>query len=149
MTLALAYSIAESGMNYNHTLSIKCYVEWMSYGRFSTINRAWDMGRSTRKSLNIWKKSRMENVEGAQARIDFELDGEECSGNGSLMRIVPVGLVYWKNSDLAREIARAQGRVTHPSLPCVEACEAYTELVCGVMNGEFFFRAHDDGVESY
>ncbi|KAJ5297728.1 hypothetical protein PENANT_c012G07778 [Penicillium antarcticum] len=135
MTLALAYSITESEMKYNHTLSIKFYVEWMTSGRFGTINRAWDMGRSTRKSLSIWKKSHMENIEGVQARIDIELDGEERSGNGSLMRIVPVGVAYWKDVVLAREIARVQGRVTHPSLPCVEACEAYTELVCGVMNG--------------
>ncbi|KAJ6048688.1 uncharacterized protein N7446_011371 [Penicillium canescens] len=116
MTLALAYSFVESEMQYNHIMSIKFYVEWMTHGRFSTIDRAWDMGHSTRKSLSIWKKSRMENIEGAQARIDIELDSEERSGNGSLMRIAP-------------------GRVTHPSLPCVEACEAYTELVCGVMNG--------------
>lgn len=80
----------------------------------------------------------MENIEGAQARIEFELDFEECSGNGSLMRIVPVGVAYWRDVRLAREVARVQSRVTHPSLPCVEACEAYTELVCGVMNGESF-----------
>jgi ADP-ribosylglycohydrolase len=138
MTLALAYSFVESEMQYNHIMSIKFYVEWMTHGRFSTIDRAWDMGYSTRKALSIWKKSRMENIEGAQARIDVELDSEERSGNGSLMRIVPVGVAYWRDGRLAREVARVQGRVTHPSLPCVEACEAYTELVCGVMNGKSF-----------
>ena len=53
------------------------------------------------------------------------------------MRIVPIGLVYWRGSGLAREIARTHSRITHPSLACVEACEAYTELVCRVMNGWF------------
>ncbi|KAJ5762173.1 uncharacterized protein N7511_005555 [Penicillium nucicola] len=135
MTLALAYSIAESEMDYNHTLSIKFYVEWMRSGRFGTIDRAWDMGRSTRKSLSIWNNSRMENLEAAQARIDIELDGEEFSGNGSLMRIVPLGVAYWNDVRLARDLARVQSRVTHPSLACVEACAAYTVLVCGAMNG--------------
>jgi ADP-ribosylglycohydrolase len=125
-------------MHYNHIMSIKFYVEWMTHGRFSTIDRAWDMGHSTRKSLSIWKKSRMENIEDAQARIDIELDSEERSGNGSLMRIVPVGVAYWRNVRLARQAARVQSQITHPSLPCVEACEAYTELVCGAMNGKSF-----------
>lgn len=80
----------------------------------------------------------MLDPERAQASVNAKLDYEEYSGNGSLMRIVPVGLCYWRNVKLAREVARKQSQVTHPSLPCVEACEAYTELVCGVMSGASF-----------
>lgn len=139
MTLALATSLFKSDMQYNHELSIQHYVQWMTEGRFSTINRAWDMGRSTRTALKIWKNSGLRDMRLAQASIDSQLDREESSGNGSLMRIVPIGVCFWRDVEMARKIAREQSRVTHPSLPCVEACEAYTELVAGIMNGEYSF----------
>lgn len=134
MTLALATSIFKS-MQYNHELSVKFYVEWLSEGRFSTIGRAWDVGRSTRLSLKIWR-SRMSDMAFAQAGVNAQLNREEFSGNGSLMRIAPIGVWYWRDVELAREFAREQSKITHPSLACVEACEAYTELVTLAMNGE-------------
>ncbi|KAJ5942221.1 hypothetical protein N7516_002389 [Penicillium verrucosum] len=138
MTLALACSFNKSNMQYNHELAIQHFVEWRTKGRFSTINRSWDVGRSTRTSLQIWVKCGMEggDFELAQAKVTNKLNRDEFSGNGSLMRIVPIGLVYWQDSELARKTARKHSQITHPSLTCVEACEAYTELVCRVMNGQ-------------
>ena len=88
----------------------------------------------------MWVKYGMEggDFDLAQVMVTDQLHQNEFSGNGSLMRIVPIGLVYWQDSELAREIARRHSRITHPSLMCVEACEAYTELVCRVMNGLCF-----------
>lgn len=140
MTLTLACSFNKSNMQYNHELAIQHFVEWRTKGRFSTINRSWDVGRSTRTSLQIWVKCGMEggDFELAQAKVTNKLNRDEFSGNGSLMRIVPIGLVYWQDSELARKTARKHSQITHPSLTCVEACEAYTELVCRVMNGLCF-----------
>ena len=139
MTLALALSFSESEMQYNHKLAVENFVQWATNGRFSTIDRAWDMGNATHVSLAVWRRSGMGNVEAAQAQVNSKLDHEQFSGNGSLMRIVPVGLVYWRDTGRARAVAREHSQATHPSLACVEACEAYTELVCGVMNGRCFF----------
>lgn len=140
MTLALACSFNKSNMQYNHELSVKYFVEWLTKGHFSTVNHSWDVGRSTRTSLRLWVKYGMErgDFELAQTMVIDKLEYEEFSGNGSLMRIVPIGLAYWRDSGLAREIARRHSKITHPSLACVGACEAYTELVCGVMNGWCF-----------
>ncbi|KAJ5779555.1 ADP-ribosylglycohydrolase family protein [Penicillium paradoxum] len=143
MTLALAFSFCESGMQYNHALSIQYFVEWVTEGRFSTIDCAWDVGNSTSSSLEIWKRSGASDVDLTQAEVNRKLNHEKFSGNGSLMRIVPVGLAYWRDTQQAREFARQQSQVTHPSLACVEACEAYTELVCGVMNGHTKQQLYD------
>ncbi|CAG7919858.1 unnamed protein product [Penicillium olsonii] len=136
MTLALATSFSKSNMQYNHELSIQHYVQWMTEGRFSTTNYPWDMGRATRTALKIWRNFGLRDLRFGQASIDAQLDREESSGNGSLMRIVPIGVCYWRDVEMAKKCAREQSRVTHPALPCVEACEAYTELVAGVMNGK-------------
>ncbi|KXG53013.1 ADP-ribosylation/Crystallin J1 [Penicillium griseofulvum] len=138
MTLALACSFSKSDMQYNHTLSIEYFVDWLTKGRFGTVGHSWDVGRSTRISLRKWIKYGMEggDFEFAQVMVIDALNYNEYSGNGSLMRIVPIGVVYWNNSTLAREVARKHSQITHPSMACVEACEAYTELVCKAMNGE-------------
>ncbi|CAI7568503.1 unnamed protein product [Penicillium glandicola] len=134
MTLALACSFNQSKMQYNHALSVRLFTQWLTNGHFSTVNYSWDVGRSTRTSLRLWEKYGGD-MELAQGMVIGGLDYEQFSGNGSLMRIVPVGLAYWRDPTLAKETARKQSMVTHPSLACVEACEAYTSLVCDVMKG--------------
>ncbi|KAJ5972103.1 ADP-ribosylation/Crystallin J1 [Penicillium vulpinum] len=138
MTLALACSFSKSEMQYNQELSVRHFVDWLTTGRFGTANHSWDVGRSTRTSLNTWIKFGIEegDFEFAQTMVIGRLNYPEHSGNGSLMRIVPIGLAYWYDSETAREVARRHSQVTHPSLACVEACEAYTELVCKIMNGQ-------------
>lgn len=112
----------------------------MKHGRFSTTDYAWDMGDSTRAALKIWSHSPNNDdphtQTKTQSKINDLLDREDKSGNGSLMRIVPIGVMFWKDSELARKIARAQSGITHPALACLEACDAFTELVCRAMRGE-------------
>lgn len=54
------------------------------------------------------------------------------------MRIAPIGLALWRDPGEARRVAREQSRVTHPVLGCLEACEVYTLLICGVLSGMLF-----------
>lgn len=137
MTLALSQSFIDSKGTYNHAGSIKYFVEWFRSGRFSTTDWAWDIGTSTRIALSIWKKDGEKDPEKAQRQINEQLDKEGCSGNGSLMRISPVGLAMWKDPVEAGKRAREQSTVTHPALACLEACALYTELLCLVMAGRF------------
>ncbi|EPS26374.1 hypothetical protein PDE_01310 [Penicillium oxalicum 114-2] len=136
MTLALAQSFVDADGQYNHALSIHYYLGWFNYGRFSTIDQAWDLGRSTRVALRFWKRrGAFRDREITQMQVNEELDREEASGNGSLMRICPLGVALWKNPHLAMKLARDQSMITHPSLACLDACQAYTELICMAMTG--------------
>lgn len=139
MTLALAQSIIDSQGKYNHALSIQYFVDWFAAGRFSTIDRAWDVGYSTRSALQSWRKRGTEDLQRTQDVINQKLDMEHRSGNGSLMRIAPIGLALWREPGEARRVAREQSRVTHPVLGCLEACEVYTLLVCTVLSSKFSF----------
>ncbi|KAJ5469283.1 hypothetical protein N7539_008901 [Penicillium diatomitis] len=136
MTLALAQSFVDSDGYYNHALSIRYYLDWFNFGRFSTTDRAWDLGRSTRVALRQWRKrGALRDPNTTQMLVNEELTREEASGNGSLMRISPLGIALWESPGQAKKLAREQSMVTHPSLACLEACEAYTELVCMAMSG--------------
>ncbi|KAF3402067.1 ADP-ribosyl-[dinitrogen reductase] glycohydrolase [Penicillium rolfsii] len=135
MTLALAQSFVDSQGQYNHALSIQNYLDWFNYGRFSTTNEAWDLGRSTRIALRIWNTQGLSDLPLVQQKVNERLDEEESSGNGSLMRISPIGVALWKDPDTAKRLARKQSLITHPALACPDACEAYTEIICMAMNG--------------
>lgn len=137
MTLALTQSIIDSNGTYNHEQSIKYYIHWMRKGRFSTTDYAWDMGISTREALTIWKdKDSSDDTAKTQRQVNALLGRDDKSGNGSLMRIAPIGVALWKDAKFARKVARAQSQITHPAIACVEACDVFTEVVCRVMRGE-------------
>lgn len=135
MTLALAQSFIDSNGEYSHSLSIQYYLDWFNHGRFSTTNKAWDLGRSTRVALRIWKADGLDELALTQLKVHEKLDQENSSGNGSLMRIGPIGVALWKDRGRAKRLARYQSLVTHPALACLDACQAYTELICMVMSG--------------
>ena len=56
-------------------------------------------------------------------------DGDQTSGNGSLMRLAPVALVVQGDKDKAAMLARAQSHVTHASAACLEACECMAVML--------------------
>ncbi|KAK7446360.1 hypothetical protein VKT23_014566 [Stygiomarasmius scandens] len=67
------------------------------------------------------------------AKIKAQMDHEYSSGNGSLMRILPVGLAYWKSEEKARTYARRSSMTTHPNEMCQEACEVWTGAIVRTM----------------
>lgn len=138
MTLALAQTFIDSAGRYNHALSIHYFMEWHKHGRFSTTNRAWDVGRCTRIALSTWQQQGLNDIERTQEVIKEKLDREYSSGNGSLMRIAPIGVALRADRDLARKVAKQNSQSTHPALACGEACEAFTDLVCLAMHGRSF-----------
>ncbi|KAJ6023711.1 ADP-ribosylation/Crystallin J1 [Penicillium herquei] len=139
MTLALAQSIIDKEV-YDHGTTVQYFLDWLDNGRFSSAERSWDVGGTTRLSLNYWKQG-ITDTSSNQLQITQETvrkvsSGVNNQGNGSLMRIAPIGVAYYRKPDLARRIAGVQSEVTHPMRSCIEACQIYTDLMIGVMLGE-------------
>ncbi|KAJ5219579.1 hypothetical protein N7468_008783 [Penicillium chermesinum] len=135
MTLGLAQSFIDAGGRYDQGKSIRNYLEWLTSGYFGTSSEPWDMGVATREALTIWWQHGISKT--SQTRVIRHLDKEVRCGNGSLMRIAPVGVVFWKDKDCASNVAREESMVTHPALACVEACVLFTSLIAGAMQGMF------------
>jgi ADP-ribosylglycohydrolase len=56
-------------------------------------------------------------------------------GNGSLMRVAPIGLVYFRDVDRALSNAALSSDATHPYPTCADCCQIYTRLIVRAMNG--------------
>ncbi|KAG6834786.1 hypothetical protein H0H93_007377, partial [Arthromyces matolae] len=110
---------------------LRWYNQWYKHGTLSPNGRCFDIGSSVREALSIYARHR--DVENALQQIQVRLDREECSGNGSLMRVLPIGLTYWRDEKAAREYARRSSRTTHPNLMCQEACEVWTKAIVEIM----------------
>lgn len=76
----------------------------------------------TMRTLQIWQNhlakaeaaGKTIDVAVAQAAIDKAAKIEKMSGNGSLMRVAPIGILMYNNVEMAVKAARDQSDITHP-----------------------------------
>jgi ADP-ribosyl-[dinitrogen reductase] hydrolase len=127
MTLCLAHSITTStqelGFEEGHQLD--AYKAWWENGFLSATGDCFDVGNTILNALSIWsRKSKLASTKSTLQEIKQALDGEYCAGNGSLMRILPVPLAYWKlPAEKVDELAARSSATTHPNSMCIEACQ--------------------------
>ncbi|KAL4982623.1 ADP-ribosylation/Crystallin J1 [Aspergillus falconensis] len=145
MTLCLAKSLINSNGAFISQAAIRNYINWRDNGYLSATDECFDVGTGTTKALKIWQRyfDRFPTImaddpaghEGGQPEIDKALKHENYCGNGSLMRVSPIGLVYFDDMEEALYQAAASSDVTHPYPTCAECCMIYTKLIVCAING--------------
>lgn len=102
------------------------YTWWNDRGYFSSTDSCFDIGVTT-----------------SQALYRFRRDGnpyagstdEHSAGNGSLMRLAPIPLMYGYDDALCVQYARDSSRTTHAAPQALDACEVYALLIAGALRG--------------
>ncbi len=125
MALCLADSLLEC-RGFDALDQMQRYVRWWREGYMSSTGHNFDIGNT---------------VSAALAR--FEATGEPyagmtdrgSAGNGSLMRLAPVPMLYAADAALAIERAALSSRTTHGAPQAVDACRYYAGLLVGALNG--------------
>ena len=140
MTLCLAQSLIDAKGGFVLLDQVKKYASWVEEGYMSSTGTCFDVGNATRSALTIWrdtfrKYSEEGVMEKGQAFIDKALKKKVQCGNGSLMRVSPIGLVYHNDLDSATQKAALSSQVTHPYPTNAEACQLYTKLIVLAMRG--------------
>ncbi|KJA26886.1 hypothetical protein HYPSUDRAFT_36055 [Hypholoma sublateritium FD-334 SS-4] len=136
MMLCLAKSISSFKPSPNSTHiggfnegdQLRLYGRWHRSGYLSAIGRCFDIGNTVARALTIYARHRNNPTEALEL-IRSELSEEANSGNGSLMRVLPIGLAYWRDGDEAKMYAKRSSQVTHPAQMCGEACQFLTALI--------------------
>ncbi|KAL4950620.1 ADP-ribosylation/Crystallin J1 [Aspergillus filifer] len=144
MTLCLAKALIDSQGRFVAQAAIRNYVNWHDNGFLSATGHCFDIGSCTAQALRTWQRYFDQNFgiqkddpaghEAGQSAIDQALKREKYCGNGSLMRVSPIGLVYYRDINQALENAAASSDVTHPYPTCAECCEIYTKLIVCAIN---------------
>lgn len=126
MALCLADSLI-SCRSFDPTDQMKRYVRWYREGYMSSTGACFDIGSTTKASLERFEKTG-EPYAGPST--------EGTAGNGCLMRLAPVPMFYVRDPEQAREKGALSARTTHGTTECLDACRYFSWLLARAFQGE-------------
>ncbi len=121
MMLCLAASITAAGGVQDPLTALMHYRKWMLEGYMSVNGRCFDVGGTVRHAIVGFCKT---------GRLVANTNEDFMAGNGSLMRIAPVPIMWGKNAAKAWVEGEASSRTTHTNEECVWSCGFFAAL-CG------------------
>ena len=126
MALCLADSLIEKGFDTNDQMNR--YVQWYESGYRSSTGKCFDIGRTTLRSLALYKKT---------ANSECGVVRESDAGNGSIMRLAPIAIWAFKYGlKQAIHYAVTSSKTTHGSKECLDACAYLSEILYLALGGE-------------
>ncbi|CCI85528.1 ADP-ribosylglycohydrolase family protein [Lactobacillus pasteurii DSM 23907 = CRBIP 24.76] len=130
LTLATVDSLTKAGVDYKDLM--ERFSKWLWEGDYSARGEAFDVGGTTKTAIFNFNK-------GAKALESGEIS-DWTSGNGSLMRILPIVLYLHaqgkgKLDRESAEIIHNYSKCTHANPRCLIACGIYAEVVFNLLKG--------------
>jgi len=126
MALCLAESLLER-RGFDPVDQLSRYVRWWEEGHLSSAGECFDIGNTVRAALMRFK----ETGDAYCGSTDLR-----SAGNGSLMRLAPVPLAWFRDPETAIRYANESSRTTHGAQEAVDACRFYAGLIVGALRGE-------------
>lgn len=108
------------------------FANWYVHGVNSCTGTCFDIGHATRSAIKAWLRSG-NPVAGST--------DPNTAGNGSLMRLAPVAIRYWRAPDLLIDVARRQSLTTHGAPQAVEACACFAQVLAEAIGGGDWMQA--------
>ena len=119
MALCLAESLIEcKGFDARHQMEL--YVRWYKNGYLSSNGHCFDIGMTVGDALDRFIRTG-ESFAGST--------DPNAAGNGSLMRLAPIPLLYASSLSDAVEYAAASSRTTHGCTEAVDACRTFAYML--------------------
>ena len=125
MALCLAASLIEC-RGFDARDQMQRYVKWWREGYMSSTGFVFDIGGTTAEALRIFERT-------GDPFAGSTDPGK--AGNGSLMRLAPVPMFYFKSPGEAIERAGESSRTTHGAQTAVDACRYFSGLLVGALGG--------------
>jgi ADP-ribosyl-[dinitrogen reductase] hydrolase len=125
MALCLAASLVQQG-EFDPQDQMRRYLRWRDDGYMSSNGRCFDIGGTVADALQRFSRTG-EPFAGPTA--------SDTAGNGSLMRLAPIPMAFWRDSRLAVARAAEMSRTTHGAVEAVDACRYYCGLIVGALRG--------------
>ena len=139
MALALADSLAASG-GIDEADLMHRFVRWYEHGEYSCTGSCFDIGITTRQALARWKRTGNPTAGSTDP---------QTAGNGSLMRLAPVAIRFWRDRPALRDVAARQSATTHAAPEAIDACVAFAEVLADAIEGRPRSQVLCDRVGTY
>ena len=131
MALCLGQSIIDRG--FDPFDQMYCYRMWLTTGYMSSNGECFDIGNATFKALDQFSKEL--EINRASANPFCGSKSEKSAGNGSIMRLAPVVLRYYK-SPLLLDYCVVSSETTHGALECLDACKVLGSMIASALRGQ-------------
>jgi ADP-ribosyl-[dinitrogen reductase] hydrolase len=102
------------------------YVSWRDTGYMSSTGAFFDIGNATNAALTRFQRSGDPFAGSADPG---------SAGNGSIMRLAPVPILYHRDLDAATRQAVESSRTTHAAPECLEACAFLSRALVRAIRG--------------
>jgi len=126
MALCLAESLIEK-QDFDARDQMERYIRWYRDGHLSSTGRCFDIGNATSDALRRFERT----GEPFSGSTD-----PRSAGNGSLMRLAPVPMFCYPDSEQAVQYAAESSRTTHGAAECVDACKLYAYMLVKALDGK-------------
>ena len=126
MALCLADSIIAND-SINPTDLLERFARWYQHGENSSTGRCFDIGGTTRKAITEFLKTK--TYQPAENRFDL-------NGNGSIMRLAPVAVRWFREPTVMKQAARLQSMTTHGADACLDSCEELAMVFGSAISGK-------------
>lgn len=126
MALCLAASLTERG-GFDARDQMTRYCRWWKEGYLSSTGGCFDIGNTTRGALDKFQ---------ALGNPFAGAVDEYSAGNGSLMRLAPVPLFFFRDPEGAITCAGRSSQTTHGAPAAVDACRYFAGVILGALRGE-------------
>ena len=103
------------------------YANWYQWGYWSSTGHCFDIGMATRAAIQEFLRSGNALAGSADPR---------SAGNGSLMRLAPIALMYGADEGKAQEMAALSSRTTHAAPECLDACRLFAVALSRALAGQ-------------
>lgn len=124
LALCLGTSLIEKN-GFDPFDQIERYLKWFREGYMSCTGHCFDIGNTTKAALLRYEEHK-EIYAGSP---------EDPPSNGSLMRLAPIPLFYFKNLSDTIKYAGLSSKVTHAPLACIQSCEELALYIHRALTG--------------
>jgi ADP-ribosylglycohydrolase len=124
MACCLAAALAADGGRYDVVAAADRYVKWQEH--------AFDIGEQTAAALNAIREGAPPSLAG---RHLWARNPRRPTGNGSLMRTAPIGVLLARDAPGRRAASLADSAITHYDPRCRLACAAFNAALAAAVLG--------------
>jgi ADP-ribosyl-[dinitrogen reductase] hydrolase len=127
MMLCLAEALTSTGRSPQIlTEQLALYSRWHYEGHNTPTGKAFDVGGTTKRAIQQFQVTR--NIIAATSDDVYQ-------GNGSIMRIAPIGMLYWDDVDAAGIEGSLSSMTTHSNQLCMECCSILARMIAKAIQG--------------
>jgi ADP-ribosyl-[dinitrogen reductase] hydrolase len=126
MALCLAESLIEK-QGFDPADQMQRYLAWWRTGYLSSTGVCFDIGGTTASALRCYERTGDPFAGSTDSH---------SAGNGSIMRLAPIPMFFYREPARAIEMAGESSRTTHGNRACIDACRCLGGLIVGALRGE-------------